>query len=168
MTEMPESEGKSKWIKVGEVSVDSGTLLLSDPAYVIEGDMRQLPTYEEIVGLKQSRSVIPTKMIERRGGGAAAGPFRDLPAENAHVMQIFTDGTSWGESQPTAVVTRTGDGDGVYPVYAKIENDKVAEVRVVFLEEGEYASVARDYLTPTAQQIQDMLKREVSDGDKTK
>jgi hypothetical protein len=56
----------------------------------------------------------------------------------------------------------------VYPVYAKIENDKVAEVRVVFLEEGEYASVARDYLTPTAQQIQDMLKREVSDGDKTK
>jgi hypothetical protein len=42
MVEAADSEKKNEPVKVGEVSVDSGCLLLSDPSYVLDGDMRLL------------------------------------------------------------------------------------------------------------------------------
>jgi hypothetical protein len=93
-----------EWKKVGYVGIDSGTLILTDPAYMKEN----LPTYEELVGLKKSSKVKGDITKEVKVGGSSA------------------------------VVTNTGYGDGKYPVYAKITDEgkwgkRVSEIKVKFI-----------------------------------
>jgi hypothetical protein len=47
----------SRWVKIGEVGTNTGSLLIVDPGDVIEGAMRELPPYEEVVGLRRSDRV---------------------------------------------------------------------------------------------------------------
>jgi len=150
-----ESAKSEKWVKVGEVSVDSGCLLLADPAYVQEVG-RDLPPYGEMVGLESSSRVHGTLMSRYH---STTSPYRDSLSETANVLQIFSGkscDSTYGEYQPQAVVTSTGIGDGMYSVYAKIDEEQnIAEIKVVFLgDEGEYASIAGDFMTATPKEIE--------------
>ncbi len=144
----------SRWVKIGDVAVDSGNLLLTDPAYVEEGD-RDLPLYEELVGLKPSSRVLLTLEDSKK------------PAQetiDAFTKQVYTEGTS-SQRVPLAVVTHTGRGDGSYPVHARIVEapglgEAVAEVKVVFIKEGEWESIARDPMSPEEKQIRELIAKE--------
>lgn len=108
------------WKKVGVVSVDSGTLLLSDPAY-----RKDLPSYEKITGLKKDKRVT---------GRLAEG---DKTAEIKHKRGYAGAG----------VITDTGYGDGVYNVFANEVDEgkfgkRIAEVKVVFIQKRKLRSVS--------------------------
>jgi len=95
-------KGKEKWKKVGVVGVDSGTLLLGDPAYKEDFNYNR----DVIKGMKDKKT-LQLKFKKNTGRG---------------------------------VLTETGLGDGVYPVYAKIGKvddfgTRVKEVKVKFVEE---------------------------------
>jgi hypothetical protein len=93
---------KGKVIKVGEICIDSGQVIICDPTYAVNHD-----------------GMIP--------GGLAAQLTSDRAKD-----------TSWGKDAPIAVVSFTGLGDGVYPVYARVLDCKewgkrVASLHVSFL-----------------------------------
>jgi hypothetical protein len=63
---MVHSRKSENWKKVGYVGVDSGNLILTDPVYM----KKDLPTYEELVGLKKS-SKVKGDMTKEVGEGIA-------------------------------------------------------------------------------------------------
>lgn len=82
------------WKKIGKVGVDSGTLMITDPAY-----QKELPSYNKLVGLKGSGKNLKfdkkdSRIIRNKKG--------------------YTVGISFN----------SGLGDGEYPVYADIGNVK--------------------------------------------
>jgi hypothetical protein len=87
---------------VGKVGVDSGTMWIGDPCYIVDNWHKFM---------KQ------THMNER-----------PLPISVPHSDGIHKD---WGDK---GVVSSTGFGDGIYPVYARKANGRVWELRVVFDE----------------------------------
>lgn len=100
---------KENWKKVGYVGIDSGTLLLTDPSY-----LKDLPEYEEMVGLKKSNRV-----------------SKRLTNKNTNTAKIKIGGSE-------ALISDTGFGDGKYPVYAKITDEgklgkRVSELKVKFI-----------------------------------
>ena len=120
---------KTKWVKVGVVGVDSGTLLLTDPAYL----RYDIPKYDELVGLKKSKRVIPT-------AGKRKTPKEWTPVLRSQVSQVLfkkTIGKKEGQ-RGAGIITRTGWGDGLYPVYAEIaktgdEKGRVKSISVKFI-----------------------------------
>lgn len=91
-----EEESKSEYIKIGSIGVDSGTLMIIDPCYAL-GDKWTQKDYE--------------KYLEE--GMKNEDLFKRIP---------FVD----GEKNPIVdkgVVFSTG-GDGMFDVFAKIEEDK--------------------------------------------
>jgi len=123
---------KSKWVKVGVVGVDSGTLLLADPAYLQKP--AEIPSYDELVGLKKSKRVVPTV-------GKRKTPKEWTPVMRATASQIlYKKGLAGGlkGKKGAGVVTRTGWGDGLYPVFAEIgktgdEKGRVKSIAVRFI-----------------------------------
>lgn len=115
---------KEKWIKIGVVGVDSGTLLLTDPAYLQKPP--EIPSYDELVGIKKSKRVIPTT-------GKRKAPKEWTPVMRAQTSQVLYKRGHKG----AGVITRTGFGDGLYPVFAKVKefdgDKRIAEVKVKFV-----------------------------------
>lgn len=97
------------WKKAGKVGIDSGTLLLADPAYI----KKEIPSYDKVVGLTKSKQVVKkdkTSQIKFKRGFTGAG-----------------------------VVTSTGFGDGMYDVYVdEVDEGKygkrIGAVKVVFID----------------------------------
>jgi hypothetical protein len=104
-----------KWETVGHIGVDTGTLIILDPAY-------RYP------------------MARYRAGIEA---WRTLPRDDANAaIPWHPVGIIESERDQTAAVVTTGLGDGVYPVEVRWENvprwgRRVAEVRVRFLPHPE-------------------------------
>lgn len=100
---------KTKWIKIGECAVDSGTIMLVDPCYVLpdkEGDVVTDKDYTY------------DKFLD------------DIGSDN--FKQILAKGVGG-----SGVITSSGFGDGCYPVYAKISDEgdfgkRVKEVKIKF------------------------------------
>ena len=90
---------------IGQVGVDSGSLLISDPSYIndhfsIEGD----------------------------------DIYNIYPDQDRH-RQISTRATKNTIKIPIAMTVQTGWGDGVYPVTAHYNRDgRIAKVEIVFDE----------------------------------
>lgn len=86
--------------KLGHVGVDSGQIILVDPCYVDKGfDYDEVCTSHTVGSTKAD----PTDM------------FGGRPFHNGFGGEVL--GIPGG-----AVVTSTGFGDGVYPVYAEVED----------------------------------------------
>lgn len=123
---------RDRWVKVGEVSIDTGTLLLTDPAR-IDGE---LPPLDEIGGLTESSRVVSSMRIE-----GLKKPKGWTDEMGSHACQIlFKEG-----HEGAGVTVHTGAGDGQYFVYARlgkirglhgelraIGKDRVSGVKVEF------------------------------------
>jgi hypothetical protein len=118
---------KTKWVKVGVVGIDSGTLLLTDPAY-LQRPRPEIPEYDELVGLKKSKQVIPAV-------GKKKVPKEWTPVMRATASQVLYKKTG---KKGAGIITRTGWGDGLYPVFAEIgktgdEKGRIKAIRVKFI-----------------------------------
>lgn len=105
----------SEWKKVGSCPVDSGNIMLVDPCYILPDTEKDIAsyTYQQLMAL-----------FEEQGWGKNS---YKLPSVFGHM----------------GVVVNSGLGDGSYDVYAKIVNlpgwgERVAEIKVVFIEEEQY------------------------------
>jgi hypothetical protein len=104
----------SKWQVVGEVCVDSGTVMVTDPCY-IDSEWRKANKKPGSFGFD---GILGALLAEPSDGGQ--------PKNTAQVC--FKSGYEGA----AVVVTRFG-GDGTYPVEAKIlDNGEIAAIRVVF------------------------------------
>jgi hypothetical protein len=106
---------KAKWKLIGNCAVDSGQLIMVDPCYVLP-DTPKAPT-----GTDEQYTY--EKLLKDRDFGNSNHLAREI---------LFSDIAG------TGVVFDTGLGDGLYPVYAKIEdlgnNDKrITEVKIKFI-----------------------------------
>ena len=96
---------KTNWKRIGVVGVDSGTLMIADPCYVINDGWNDDDYKKEVCDE-------PYKLHQQ------------VKYALGHVGK--------------AVIFRSGLGDGVYEVFAKIEKvgewgDRVTEVRIKLL-----------------------------------
>lgn len=107
----------SKWQVIGEICVDSGTVMVTDPGY-IDSEWRRSNKKPGTYGFDG--------MLAALWGGEHAGPAQ--PPNTAQLR--FKSGNEGA----AVAVTRFG-GDGMYPVEAKIAEDgSVAAIRVVFFK----------------------------------
>jgi hypothetical protein len=97
---------RDKWIKVGEVGIDTGTLLITDPVRAYG----ELPSFEELGGLKESDRVVSTLPME----GKKPKGWTDEMASHA-CQVLFKEG-----HEGAGVTVDTGVGDGQYFVYARM------------------------------------------------
>jgi hypothetical protein len=117
---------RDRWVKIGEVSVDTGQMLLTDPIR-IQGE---LPPLDELGGLKESERVVSTLPIEGL----------KKPKEWTDAMASLACQVLFKEGHPGAGVTvKAGAGDGQYFVYGKFSN-----IRGLW---GEYKKLGRDRLS---------------------
>ena len=110
---------KSKWVKIGMCAVDSGTIMLVDPCYVLPDSINKKGKLESHHG-KDSYT------YEKLMSEIFEGEKDLLP------KQICFSGIGG-----TGVVTGSGFGDGNYPVYALISDEgdwgkRVKEVKIKF------------------------------------
>jgi hypothetical protein len=97
-----------RFTKIGSFGVDSGTVMVVDPCYVLDGEGK----YPLSFGHNWEEFVVMNLMDE--SGKVPYSP---------HTKQLH------GEM---GVVSSTGYGDGVYPVYARIAEGRVMEIRILF------------------------------------
>lgn len=97
----------SNWQKVGTVGVDSGQIMLVDPCYVKQ-------TFETAWNAKPGLNY----------AGACEATLSDKHCGN------------FGGSS-MAFATSSGYGDGEYDVYVRRLGDRIAEVKIVFIDSEE-------------------------------
>lgn len=120
------------WKEIGEFSVDSGQLLLVDPCYLNEW-------------VDDGDDVDFNKFGEFSYDGACS----ETSSEKGY-------GQLGGLN---ALVVSTGYGDGVYPVYAKKNEDgRISEIKIVFIEDED--------LKTAEQKVRDELIKILSAEDK--
>lgn len=96
------------WQHAGEVAVDAGLIMVGDPCYAAEKD-HPIHDWDKFCSL-----------IRKDSDGWAT--------------QLKFNGTTPGQG----VVVSSGYGDGIYPVYIKLDDHgDVAEVKVVFIGEND-------------------------------
>lgn len=108
-----------QWEKVGVVGVDAGIVWLGDPCYILHRDEKDVPHKE----MGKDWGEFCANLDEKEG-------------ENNNVAQFNYDMGHPG----LGICLRTGYGDGLYEVFVKRVSKKdqtVAEVKIVFIEEGE-------------------------------
>lgn len=114
---------KSKIVKIGEVAVDSGKLMIIDPAYLGKG------------GLEFDHSLFAPK-IDWNKLCQGLGTIQ-LTSRSKEIKSQLKDkdiGT-WG-GDGLAMICPTGFGDGVYYVYAKVTDygddggERVDEIKI--------------------------------------
>ena len=117
---------RDKWVKIGEVSIDSAQMLLTDPTRI----PAELPPLDELGGVKESERVVSTLRIEGF----------DKPKGWTDAMASLACQVLFEEGHPGAGVTvKTGAGDGQYFVYGKFTN-----IRGLW---GVYKKLGRDRLS---------------------
>jgi hypothetical protein len=122
-------KSKNGWKKIGKVSVDSGNLLLVDPCYI---------------------DSIWKKGDEANPSGLGGGTYEEC-------CEAITQ-SEHGAGQVIkglAVCSGTGFGDGIYEVYACIEDGYIAELRVDF----RMSPQRRSKIDPAADQDKPQTKK---------
>lgn len=113
-----------EWVKIGTFGVDSGQVLITDPCYVKDfvGDDKEDFDEKKIKAMQKS-GVYPYSY-----NGACARTLNDEkdkkgnPQRGAGSIGLGCDG----------VVANTGFGDGEYPVYARFEDGRCKEIKIIF------------------------------------
>ena len=95
----------TRFTKIGSFGVDSGTVMVVDPCYVLDGEGK----YPLSFGHNWEEFVVMNLMDE---------DGNHLDSKQLH-----------GEM---GVVSSTGYGDGVYPVYARMAEGRIMEIRILF------------------------------------
>ena len=106
---------------VGHVSVDSGQVIISDPCYIMEGDLEFAP---------DGSIAAPPVHDPKDGKVAGYGHPCEVTLSDARVGEFPVKGFA------TAVASSSGYGDGNYPVYArKNDEGRVVELTIYFDED---------------------------------
>ena len=106
---------------VGHVSVDSGQVIISDPCYIMEGDIEFAP---------DGSIAAPPVHDPKDGKVASYGHPCEVTLSDARVGEFPVKGFA------TAVASSSGYGDGNYPVYAKKNDEgRVVELTIYFDED---------------------------------
>lgn len=112
------------WHEVGEVSVETGQLLIVDPCFIEERDKVDAKLEElfiEFHDILKSHGLVSDDMKHEEVRKIA----KDNDELRVRYGEVFIGGG-------TAVATKTGLGDGRYPVFARVEMDTVFQTgRVV-------------------------------------
>ena len=119
-------------VRLGEVGVDSGQLMITDPCYIDQEWQHDLAldedTVAEIVGRRQSSQV--------EAGDDTPGDDQKLPSYSYRGVMEATLSNGYGElayrlGHPGAgVAFLTAWGDGVYPVYGEMHDGRIIRVYI--------------------------------------
>lgn len=143
-------KNKKGWKYLGSCGVDSGQLLITDPCYLDEWEANEFEDnrihvdtqtgkeYKYRVDFENYESVLfdnktvnalifEGRLVDKKGVVDNSYSYN-----GACQTSIDGEGGEIGISNE-GVVFRTGFGDGVYPVYARMVEGRVAEVRIDFL-----------------------------------
>ena len=114
------------WEYVGDVSVDTGRIIIADPCYLDDLDQ----SLSEIVN-----SIIETDILELcKKHGVKFDGIRHNEFDLKRIMSLirkFGEGQFPGGSA-RFVASQTGFGDGRYPVYSKVEDSRVVGLWIDF------------------------------------
>jgi hypothetical protein len=156
---MSKRRGKEKWVRIGEIGVDSGQLVLCDPCY-IDSEWSK----EEFVDIRIHQDIVTKKIYQYQKDFAtygikladyegrtpnellATGVWKTLPTPESPKFSYNGCCTREGLSKQlnsklghagVGVVFSTGFGDGVYNVYALLRDEgkhgiRIKEVKVKF------------------------------------
>ncbi len=108
--------GKVRRVKVGYVSVDSGQVIIVDPCYLHDGKPGPGGLQHASKGWKYEQHY--EECCDATGGG-----IDDRTGEAQHAGSVLNG---------SAVASSTGWGDGTYPVYATILDDRVLKLEIQF------------------------------------
>lgn len=150
------SEDK-KWVKLGYAAVDSGQLMVCDPCYLESewesydriyvdketGKEYKFETFEDFVKMR-GQPFLDGKTIdklEKEGRldikTAPPGEFSYEGACETTLSDKQAGQLNFNKGHKGAgVVFSSGWGDGEYPVYARFQEGRIAEVRIVMIGEG--------------------------------
>lgn len=112
------------WHEVGDVSVETGQLLVLDPCFIEESakvNAKLEELFIEFYDILKVRGLVSDDMKHEE--------VRKIAKENDELRVRFGEVCIGGG---TAVATLTGLGDGRYPVFARVEVDPILQTgRVV-------------------------------------
>lgn len=119
------------WKQIGEVSVDTGRLIIADPCY--------------LDGLKENPSELAGAIIQTDLLGlcdSVGENFDTLRQDPDAMARVLAQRKIFGEAKfpggdAVFVASETGYGDGRYPVFSKVEDGRVVGIWIDF-ECGEH------------------------------
>ncbi len=104
------------WTQIGQIFVDSGQVMVGDPCYLKDYEAGEFAYDAELDATQFSYAGACSASLSEAGAGMVG----------AYGLQ---------HTSARAVCTRTGNGDGTYPVSVRYDDQGcIAEMRVVFLE----------------------------------
>jgi hypothetical protein len=123
--------------RVGHCAVDSGQLVITDPAYLHEFkcDVNDIPGLEKMIEhgkhFEYSYSgCMAATLSKKRAGQLVGGKLSKKDQKRIREGKSLISGTFYH----AGVAVHTGIGDGCYPVYVEYENGVVKSVKVQFFE----------------------------------
>jgi hypothetical protein len=129
----PGKTAKRAYKRIGYCAVDSGQLLITDPAYVnyfkLDADEEHIELSKQGKGFEYSYSGCMAATMSRKLAGQLLG--RTL-SEETH--KLVRDGKLPASRAfyHAGVAVNTGVGDGLYPVYVEYEDGMIKSVTVEF------------------------------------
>ena len=126
-SKMDEMEELDEWKLVGVIGVDSGNVLVCDPAYL--KDVRSLQPDAIQDALCAELKDEGDRVVEYLRSGLALRYNPDGSGPNYEDLGFGDEGA--GHVLPTWI------GDGVYPVYVKTDGARITELRIDFVEPWE-------------------------------
>lgn len=114
------------WQHIGDISVDTGRIIIADPCYFDGCDLTPSELTEPLIQVDILDLCI--------AHGVDFDTIRQNPKELERIASLrrrFGEGRFPG-GLASFVATKTGFGDGRYPAFAKVENDRVVGVWIDF------------------------------------
>ena len=93
-------------VKVGECDVDSGQIMIIDPCYVLRDD--------DVIA----------------GHGEDKPTYQELLAAYDHLKKDHNGPFAW----ELGIVTASFGGDGTFPVYAEMDDDRIQSLTIEFTD----------------------------------
>lgn len=118
---------------IGDIGVDSGQLMITDPCYVKQFDSQENANFDdslpEGIDLNSHHTEEPINNYPYTYGGACAASC------NKYSAAVLTSPNGFSG---VGACFSTGYGDGMYPVYVEYNSDgRVKSVTVEFMEDEE-------------------------------
>ena len=122
------------WKHIGDIGVDAGICWIGDPCYILaDGDQPGLD-YDKLIDSWPRDKTPETKERYKQN------LMRNMPDLTPKELEISVEAQlimaqALVYEHELGICVSTGYGDGSYPVYARIKDGRVREVKVVFISD---------------------------------